>query len=147
MGNRRHWRRKWQSTSVFLLGELRGQRSLAHYCPWGHKESDMTERLTLLLIWGIERRNNLSFTTQLMKAEPGYSNSPSWVLHRQSELLWCMAFLGKLSHILQQRHIFAGIHMEDLCPASSMKHLNKKLQYIQSNVSIWRQGDRWCCLI
>ena len=27
-------------------GELHGQRSLAGYSPWGHKESDMTERLT-----------------------------------------------------------------------------------------------------
>ena len=25
------------------LGEFHGQRSLAGYSPWGHKESDMTE--------------------------------------------------------------------------------------------------------
>ena len=31
----------------FLPGELHGQRSLASYSPWGHKELDMTERLTL----------------------------------------------------------------------------------------------------
>ena len=28
---------------VFLPGEFHGQRSLAGYSPWGHKESDMTE--------------------------------------------------------------------------------------------------------
>ena len=39
------WRRKWQPTPVFLPGELHGQRSLAGYSPWGHKDSDMTERL------------------------------------------------------------------------------------------------------
>ena len=33
-------------TPVFLLGEFHGQRSLAGYSPWGHKESDMTEQLT-----------------------------------------------------------------------------------------------------
>ena len=33
----------------FLPGESHGQRSLAGYSPWGHKESDMTEWLTLLL--------------------------------------------------------------------------------------------------
>ena len=38
-----HWRRKWQPTPVFLRGESHGQRSLAGYSPWGHKESDMTE--------------------------------------------------------------------------------------------------------
>ena len=40
------WRRKWQSTSVFLPGESREQRSLADYSPWGHKELDTTEQLT-----------------------------------------------------------------------------------------------------
>ena len=39
------WRRAWQPTPVFLLGESHGQRSLAGYSSWGHKESDMTERL------------------------------------------------------------------------------------------------------
>ena len=37
------WRRTWQSTPVFLPGELHGQRSLVGYSPWGPKESDMTE--------------------------------------------------------------------------------------------------------
>ena len=32
-----------QPTPVFLPGESHGQRSLAAYSPWGHKESDMTE--------------------------------------------------------------------------------------------------------
>ena len=39
------WRRKWQSTPVFLPGESHGQRSLAGRSPQGHKESDTTERL------------------------------------------------------------------------------------------------------
>ena len=37
------WRRKWQPTPVFVPGEFHGQRILAGYSPWGHKESDMTE--------------------------------------------------------------------------------------------------------
>ena len=41
------WRRKWQPTPVFLPGESHGQRSLVGYRPWGCKELDMTERLTL----------------------------------------------------------------------------------------------------
>ena len=39
------WRRKWQPTPVFLLGESRGWRSLVGCNPWGHWESDTTERL------------------------------------------------------------------------------------------------------
>ena len=38
--------RKWPPTPVFLPGESHGQRSLEGYSPWGHKESDITERLT-----------------------------------------------------------------------------------------------------
>ena len=41
---------------VFLPGESHGQRSLVSYSLWSHKESDTTERLTLLniiLSWGV----------------------------------------------------------------------------------------------
>ena len=42
------WRREWHPTPVFLPGELHGQRILAGYSPRGCKESDTTERLTLI---------------------------------------------------------------------------------------------------
>ena len=35
-------------TPLFLPGESHGQRILADYCPWVHRESDMIERLTQL---------------------------------------------------------------------------------------------------
>ena len=38
-----HWRRKWQPTPVFLLGESQGLGSLVGYRLWGHTESDTTE--------------------------------------------------------------------------------------------------------
>ena len=38
-----------EPTPVFLPGEFHGQRSLSGYSPWGHKESDTTEQLTLSL--------------------------------------------------------------------------------------------------
>jgi len=38
-----NWKRKWQPTPAFLLGEFHGQRSLVGYSPWGHRESDTTE--------------------------------------------------------------------------------------------------------
>ena len=37
------WRRKWQSTLVFLPRESHGQKSLVGYSPWSRTESDMTE--------------------------------------------------------------------------------------------------------
>ena len=33
--------------SVFLPGEFHGQRGLVGYSPWGGKESDMTEQLSM----------------------------------------------------------------------------------------------------
>ena len=39
------WRSKPLPSLVFLPGKSHGQRSLAGYSLWGHKESDMTEQL------------------------------------------------------------------------------------------------------
>ena len=38
-----HWRRKWQSTPVFLPGESQGLWGLVGCRLWGHTESDTTE--------------------------------------------------------------------------------------------------------
>ena len=43
------WRRKWQSTPVFLSGKSRGQRSQMGYSLWVCKESDMTKQLSTRL--------------------------------------------------------------------------------------------------
>ena len=40
---------KEMATHSSILGEPHRQRSLAGYSPWGHKESDRTEQLTLSL--------------------------------------------------------------------------------------------------
>ena len=37
------WSRAWQPIPVFLPGKSHGQRSLAGYSPWSHKELNMTE--------------------------------------------------------------------------------------------------------
>ena len=38
---------KWHPTPEFLLEQFHGEGSLAGYSPWGHKESDTTERLSV----------------------------------------------------------------------------------------------------
>ena len=45
------WRRHWWPTPVLLPGDAHGQRNLAGYGPWGHKELDTTEHLTLPTSW------------------------------------------------------------------------------------------------
>ena len=52
LGGEDPWRREWQPTPVFLLGEFHGQRSLVGYSPRGREKSERTEQLTLLLsLW------------------------------------------------------------------------------------------------
>ena len=41
--------KKMTTYSRILLREFHGQRSLVGYSPWGHKELDTTEQLTLSL--------------------------------------------------------------------------------------------------
>ena len=39
--------KEWLPTTIFLSGEFHGLRSLTGYSPWGHRELNMTEGLTL----------------------------------------------------------------------------------------------------
>ena len=50
------WRKKWQPILVFLPGESHGQRRLAGYSPWDHKESDTIEPLSTHASYLLERR-------------------------------------------------------------------------------------------
>ena len=55
------WRRKWQLTPVFLPGKSHRERNLVGYSPWGRKESDTSERLTLPLLLQASRKHNKLF--------------------------------------------------------------------------------------
>ena len=44
------WSRKWQPTPIFLPGKSHGQKNLADYRLWGHKELDTTPARQCLLI-------------------------------------------------------------------------------------------------
>ena len=73
------WRRKWLPTPVLLSGKSHGWRSLVGYSPWGHKESDTTERLhfpgcqggrSLPHVWGLDRacrKHMCAFFTPIRK--------------------------------------------------------------------------------
>ena len=61
-------------TLVFLPGEFRGQRRLSGYSPWGRQESDMTERLTLLLFFrDLNGSHLLSYSSEVQKCEIDFS--------------------------------------------------------------------------
>ena len=55
------WKREWLPTPVFLSVESHGQRRLAGYSPWDHKESETAERLTLFTFSKISSHRCLGF--------------------------------------------------------------------------------------
>ena len=60
------WKGEWQPTPGLLPGESHGQRNLAGYSPWGRRESDTTEGLTLSLM-----KMYFSRSCGLCPADPG----------------------------------------------------------------------------
>ena len=70
------WRRKRLPAPVFLPGEFRRQRNLAGYSPWGHKESDTTERL---ILWHT--------SIKYLLVHP-LSNPPKFFSHVYSKISW-----------------------------------------------------------
>ena len=55
------WRRKWQSTPVFMPREFHGQRSLAGYSPQGCKKSDTTEWISTQVCHSFTFKEQASF--------------------------------------------------------------------------------------
>ena len=79
------WKREWLPTAVFLPGESHGQRSLVVYNPWGHKESDTTEPLTLTFtckargtFWAMhhEKQDAWDIVVEFIKEKTNWSQQP-----------------------------------------------------------------------
>ena len=80
-------RKTRQPTSVFLLGDAHGQRSLAGCSPWGRRESDMIEQLS---------------TQKQIKLQPYCAKSEGVSLFlKLFFFFWCGSFLKSLLNLLQ----------------------------------------------
>ena len=92
------WRRKWQSTPVFLSEEFHGQRDLVGYSLWCRKESDMTGRLTHTYIRNFKK---CTFTdSQMYIHKKSVSPSFSEVLESLSSMHLCLVLvLNFLTHV------------------------------------------------
>ena len=78
------WRTKWPPTPVFLPGESHGQRSLAGYSPWGHKETDTTEQLSVYTHTHTHTHSNIPCrhrhrNPQQNNSKPGTSLVVQWL--------------------------------------------------------------------
>ena len=109
------WWRAWQPTSVFLLGESHGQRSLAGHSPWGCQELKKPEQLncTISSRTSLEGRD---FTKSKVNRRVGFSPNlghPS--AEKLSAAQWVLQFLyttplthsfrrGQLKKNARERH-------------------------------------------
>ena len=94
-------RRKWQSTPVFLPWKFHGQRSLASYSPWSHKESDMIKQAQ----------------TTLKKWKPHPS---TWSRQKHRIDLWLLPFL----HISYQICHWLLLHINYIQILPTSNHLH-----------------------
>ena len=94
------WTREWKPTPVFLPGKFHIQMSLTGYSPWGHQESDMTERIsthknimwpvvsvqrmktiTTIIIF-VQNSTPINFSNALLKAQDTLVHLLLMLMHR-----------------------------------------------------------------
>jgi len=73
------WRRQWHPTPILLAGKSHGWRSLVGCSPWGHKESDTTERLHFHFSFHALEKEMATHSSVLAWRIPGMGK-PGWLL-------------------------------------------------------------------
>ena len=85
------WRKEWLPIIVFLPGEFHQQRSLAGHCPWGCKELDATEQLTLFFKlgnWFVQSNKDISLWSGIV------SQSSFKIITHKFELFQWISFVS-----------------------------------------------------
>ena len=104
------WSRTWQPTPVFLPGEFHGQRSLAGYSPWGHKQSDWSHLVAcmhvpshILDFWysGGQIRSVTQLCTTL--CNPMSHSTPGLPVHHQLPE-FTQTYVHRVSDAIQSSH-------------------------------------------
>ena len=108
------WRRKCQPMPAFLPEKSHGQKSLAGYGPWGHKESDTTEVTEHSALTETYRRNcnNLRELELTLVAEYSLKKMKGlsiWVFIKKSPLL-----AGKTVRKVRSRQREEGQNQRDV---------------------------------
>ena len=95
------WRQYWQPTPVFLPGKSHEQRILASYNLWGHKELDMTKRLT----------NTHQFSSVAQSCptlcDPMNCSTPGLPVHHQF-LEFTQIHIHRVSDAIQPSHLLSS---------------------------------------
>ena len=63
---RKIWRREWIPTSVFFPGKPHGQKNLASFSSWGHKELDMTDIFIQIMLQSISHISLFTYASAIL---------------------------------------------------------------------------------
>ena len=110
------WRRQWQPTPVLLPGKSHGRRSLVGCSPWGHEESDMTERL------------HFHFSLSCIGKGNGNPLQCSCLENPRDGGAWWAAVYG----VARSR-----TRLKRLSSSSSSKLMNLALFHVQEDTTVW----------
>ena len=110
------WRRQWQPTPVLLPGKSHGRRSLVGCSPWGHEESDMTERL------------HFHFSLSCIGKGNGNPLQCSCLENPRDGGAWWAAIYG----VARSR-----TRLKRLSSSSSSKLMNLALFHVQEDTTVW----------
>ena len=97
-------RRKWLPTPVFFPGEFHGHRTLVGYSPWGRKESDTTEQLTLLLLCVLRRVSWCCLPLAVRSMRQCSGSSPITHVCDMPEVLWASVVVAVLCFLVGTYH-------------------------------------------
>ena len=150
------WRRKWQPTPAHLPGKSYGRRTtngsstngrMVGYKPWGHKESDTTERLHFLSFFLV----GMWLKWQGTPASSGYSLRAPWTCSCQAAVigpwlwLWLWPFMPLFCSSLVAPH--HGLLSQHLISKADGKYSFLLLCFVDwTNISpkpalSWRSGE------
>ena len=128
------WRRKWHPTPVLLPGESHGGRSLVGYSPWGHKESDTTERLHIPCFY---KYALMSITFKIRKAKNDFNIFFFLILLSQSS---CAS-----PYWLQVPRVFPRIGLWDMQSVQSLSvpHLERLCMQFRTLLSLFLNSQHF----
>ena len=144
------WRREWQPTPGSLPGESPGQRNLAGYSPWGHKELARTEQLSTGDSWANKSRRLQDKGGNRLRV-PKRRRSPGkarfiLALHQQACATpgWGSAATGRSVMVKEPRHPgvrglwSTGAQGSGLGPSSSQR---PQTMHVESSVHGCMDGE------
>ena len=134
------WRRQWHPTPLLSPGKSQGRRSLVGCSPWGHEESDMTERLHFHFSFHALEKETATHSSVLDWRIPrmvGPGGLPSMGSHRVGH-----DWSSSSNHFFEKNH---GFEIQRTAWSPGRRHLQRrpKEEYLKSDQIFCRRGSKF----